>query len=92
MTTLVMVNIFCGIGQSNKFANSIVLWYYYKVLQYFGITTSQSIAISITKSQSIAILIAKFSSVAKNIAKSIGKKFKYCKKHCKNFQVLLKVL
>ena len=73
-------------------SNSIVLQYYCKVLQYFGIATSQNNSISIAKSQSIAILIAKFSSVAKNIAKSIGKKFKYCKKHCKNFQVLLKVL
>ena len=45
------------------------------VLQYFGIATSQSIAISIAKSQSIAILIAKFSSIAKSIAKI----FKYCK-------------
>ena len=52
-------------------SNSIVLQYYCKVLQYFGIATSQSIA----KSQSIAILIAKFSSIVKSIAKI----FKYCK-------------
>ena len=50
-------------------SNSIVLQYYCKVLQYFGIATSQSIAISITKSQSIAILIANFLSIAKSIAK-----------------------
>ena len=56
-------------------SNSIVLQYYWKVLQYFSIATSQSIAISIAKSQSIAILIAKFSSIAKSIAKF----FKYCK-------------
>ena len=43
----------------------IALQYYCKVLQYFGITTSQSIAINIAKSQSIAILIAKISSIAK---------------------------
>ena len=41
-------------------SSSIVLQYYCKVLQYFGIATSQSIAISIAKSPSIAILIAKF--------------------------------
>ena len=61
-------------------SNSIVLQYYCKVLQYFGIATSQSFAISIAKSQSIAILIAKFSSIAKF--------FKYCKKYCNFFQVL----
>ena len=60
-------------------SNSIVLQYYCKVLQYFGIATLQSIAISIAKSQSIAILIAKF----KSIAKSIAIFFKYCKKYCK---------
>ena len=57
-------------------SNSIVLQYYSKVLQYFGIVTSQSIAISIARSQSIAILIAKFLSIVKNVAKlsSIKKK------------------
>ena len=56
-------------------SNSIVLQYYCKVLQYFGIATSQNNSISIAKSQSIAILIAKFSSIIKSIAKI----FKYCK-------------
>ena len=62
-------------------SNSIVLQYYCKVFQYFGIATSQSIAISIAKSQSIAILITKFSSITNSIenfssiAKSIAKKF-----------------
>ena len=60
-------------------SNSIVLQYYCKVFQYFGIATSQSIAISIAKSQIIPILIAKFSSIAKSIAIF----FKYCKKYCK---------
>ena len=73
--------------------NSIVLQYYCKVLQYFGIAISQSIAISIAKSQNIAKSIAKcssitksiakFSSIAKSIAKSIAIFFKYCKKYCK---------
>ena len=56
-------------------SNSIVLQYYRKVLQYFGISTSQNNSISIAKSQSIAILIATFSSIAKSIAKF----FKYYK-------------
>ena len=56
-------------------SNSIVLQYHCKVLQYFGIVTSQNNSISIAKSQSIAILIAKFSSIVKSIAKI----FKYCK-------------
>ena len=66
-------------------SNSLVLHNYCKVLQCFGIATSQSIAISTTKSQSITILIANFSSISKsiakfsNIAKSIAKCFKYCK-------------
>ena len=66
-------------------SNSLVLHNYCKVLQCFGIATSQSIAISTTKSQSITILIAKFSSIVKyeSIAKSIAKQFKYCKKYCK---------
>ena len=50
-------------------SNSILLQYYCKVLQYFGVVTSQSIAISIEKSQSIAISIAKCSSIVKSIAK-----------------------
>ena len=54
-------------------SNSIVLQYYCKVLQYFGIATSQSIAISIAKYQSIAILIATFSIIVKSIANSIAK-------------------
>ena len=64
-------------------SSSIVLQYYCKVLQYFGIATSQSIAIS------IAMVIAKFSSIAKSIAKFFKhfkkhcKKSKYCKKYCK---------
>ena len=51
---------------------------YCKILQYFGIVTSQSIAISIARSQSIVILIAKFPSIVKNVAKlsSIKKKKK----------------
>ena len=73
-------------------SNSIVLQYYCKVLQNFGIATSQNNSISIAKSQNIAILIAKFSSIVKSIAKSIAKIFKYCKKYCKIFQVLQKVL
>ena len=71
-------------GTDRGGSNSIVLQYYCKVLQYFGIAISQSIAISIAKFQSIAILIAKFSSIAKSIAKI----FKYCKKYCNFFQVL----
>ena len=63
-------------------SNSILLQYYCKVLQYFGIAISQSIAISIAKSQSIAILNAKFASIAKSIAKC----FKYCKKYCKKIK------
>ena len=59
-------------------SNSIVLQYYCKVLQYFGIATSQSSATSIAKSQSIAKIIENFLS----IAKSIAKKIKYCKKYC----------
>ena len=50
-------------------SNSIELQYYCKVLQYFGIATSQNNSISIEKSQSITILIAKFLSIAKSIAK-----------------------
>ena len=54
---------------------------YCKVLQYFGIATSQSIVISVAKSLSIAILIAKFSNIAKY--ESIANFLKYCKKYCK---------
>ena len=57
--------------------NSIVLQQHCKILQYFGIT----------KSQSIVILITNFSSIAKyeSIAISITKMFKYCKQYCKNY-------
>ena len=84
--------------RSRDGSNSIILQYYCKVLQYFGIATSQSIVISIAKSQSIAILIANFSSIAKSIAKfpsiakSIVKIFKYYKRYCNFFQVLQKIL
>ena len=79
-----MVILFLSRGGSN----SIVLQYYCKVLQYFGIVTSQSIVISIAKSQIIAILIVNFSSIAKSIANI----FKYWQKYCKHCQVLQKVL
>ena len=47
--------------------NSIVLKYHCKVLQYFGITTSQSIAKSIATFSSIAKSIAKYKIIAKII-------------------------
>ena len=62
-------------------SNSIVLQYYCKVLQYFGIATSQSSATSIAKSQSIAT--------------SVAKSRKYCNKYFKSskvLQYLLKIL
>ena len=73
-------------------SNSIVSQYYCKVLQYFGIATSQSITIS------IAILITKLSSIAKSIVKfsSIAKRFvkffKYCKKYCKKLSIVKSVV
>ena len=52
-------------------SNSILLQQYCKVLYYFGIAASQSIAINIAKSQSIAILIAKIITKYESIAKSV---------------------
>ena len=80
-------------------SNSIVLQYYCKVLQYFGIATSQSIAISLQNLKVLQYLLQNFQVLQKllqifkvlqkvlqkfsSIAKSIARNFKYCKNYYK---------